>query len=116
MDYPRAREAIELFAFRASREIAALANTLDGLELLVFTGGIGEHAAPVRTMICSRLRWLGLKLDDDANGQDAERIDVPQSAIEVRVIPTDEELVIARHTARLLAQGRGQKALRMSSA
>jgi acetate kinase len=98
---PRAKAAVELFVFRASREIAALANTLGGLELLVFTGGIGEHAAPVRAMIAARLNWLGVEVDVAANDESAERIDTPQSRVEVRVIPTNEELTIARHVARL---------------
>lgn len=79
-DDPRGREAIELFVFRASREMAAMANTLGGLELLVFTGGIGEHAAPIRAMICARLAWLGVRLDDEANDAGAARLDTPQSA------------------------------------
>jgi acetate kinase len=102
-DKPPAKDAVELFAFRIAREVAALANSLDGLELLVFTGGIGEHSAPIRAMVSSRLRWLGLSLDDAANTAGAERIDIPQSAIEVRIIPADEELTIARHAAKLLS-------------
>ena len=90
-------------AFRA-RETAALANSLDGLELLVFTGGIGEHAAPIRAMVASRLRWLGVRLDPAANAEAAERIDARQSAVEIRIIPADEELAIARHTAALAAE------------
>jgi acetate kinase len=100
----RAREAVELFTFRIARETAALANSLDGLELLVFTGGIGEHAAPIRAMVASRLRWLGVRLDPAANAEAAERIDAPQSAVEIRIIPADEELAIARHTAALAAE------------
>jgi acetate kinase len=98
---PRAKEAVELFVFRASREIAGLANMVGGLELLVFTGGIGEHAAPVRAMIAAQLNWLGVTVDAAANDESAERIDSPQSRVEVRVIPTNEELTIARHVARL---------------
>ena len=101
---PRAKQAVELFAFRAAREAAAMTNTLGGLELLVFTGGIGEHAAPIRAMIADRLGWLGVILDAAANEAGAERIDTPQSRVEVRVIPTNEELVIARHVARLIGE------------
>lgn len=100
-DAPRAREAVELFTFRIAREVAALTNSLDGLDLLVFTGGVGEHAAPIRAAVASRLRWLGLEIDAAANTAAAERIDVPQSAVEVRIIPADEELAIARHVVEV---------------
>lgn len=93
---PRAREAVELFTFRAAREIAAMANTLSGLDGLVFTAGIGEHSAPVRAAICARLDWLGVKLDAAANGDDTPVISAADSAVEVRIVPTNEELVIAR--------------------
>ena len=99
---PRAKAAMDLFAFHAAREIAAMTNTLGGLELLVFTGGIGEHAAPIRAMIAERLHWLGVAIDPAANDAGAERIDTPQSGVEVRVIHTNEELVVARHVERLL--------------
>ncbi|RUV74807.1 MAG: acetate/propionate family kinase [Mesorhizobium sp.] len=92
-----AREAVELFVFRAARETAALANTLEGLECLVFTAGIGEHSAPVRSAICDKLRWLGVELDAAANQIHADVVSSKDSAVEVRVIPTDEEMVIARH-------------------
>lgn len=96
-DDPRAREALELFAFRAARETAALAGTLGGLDGLVFTAGIGEHSASVRAAICTRLEWLGARIDRDANEAHAERISSDDSAIDIRVIPTDEEAVIAHH-------------------
>ena len=92
-----AREALDLFAFRAARETAALAGTLGGLDGLVFTAGIGEHAAPVRAAICERLAWLGVALDAAANAAHAELISAPASRVEVRIIPTNEEIVIARH-------------------
>ena len=95
---PRAREAVELFAFRAGRETAAMAASLGGLDGFVFTGGIGEHAAEARAMVCERLRWLGVELDAAANTGGAGRISTPGSRVEVRVIPTDEEATIARHT------------------
>jgi acetate kinase len=97
-DDPRAREAIELFTFRAARETAALAATLGGLDGLVFTAGIGEHSAPVRAAICRRLGWLGVAIDEDANAGHAAVIGRPGSAVEVRIMPTDEEIVVARHT------------------
>ena len=99
---PRAREAVELFAFRAGQETAAMASSLGGLDGFVFTGGIGEHAAEVRAMVCERLRWLGMALDTAANAGirtgGAGRISTPGSRVEVHVIPTDEEITIARHT------------------
>ena len=100
---PRAREALELFAFHVARETAAMANTLGGLELFVFTGGIGEHSAPVRQMIAERLAWLGVKLDGAANTAGRDRLDAPGSGVEIRVIATDEELTIARQVAALRA-------------
>jgi acetate kinase len=99
---PDARAAIDLYTFRIAREVAALTNSLDGLDLLVFTGGVGEHAAPIRAAVASRLRWLGLEIDAAANAAAAERIDVPQSAVEVRIIPADEELAIVRHVMAVL--------------
>ena len=102
---PHAAEAVELFAFRVARDAAALANTLGGLECLVFTGGIGEHAAPIRAMVAERLGWLGAALDDAANQQAADLISVADSKIELRIIPTNEEMMIARHMAPPSAVG-----------
>lgn len=99
---PRAREAIELFAYRAVRELGSLAAALGGLDALVFTAGIGEHAAPVRAMICEGARWLGVDFDADANSRHETVISAPASRVAVCVVPTDEEIVIARHTRRLL--------------
>jgi acetate kinase len=99
---PDAKEAVDLFTFRIAREIAALASTLGGLELLVFTGGIGEHSATVRAAVCQRLAWLGARLDQDANARSAAVIRKMGTTIEVRVIATDEEIVIARHTISCL--------------
>lgn len=99
---PRAAEAIDLFVFRLTREIAAMANSLGGLDALIFTGGIGEHSARVRRETCARLAWLGVALDAPANDASAEIISDPASRIAVRIIATDEEAVIARHTAALL--------------
>jgi acetate kinase len=105
---PRAKEAIDLFVFRAVREIGALAGTLGGLDGLVFTAGIGEHAAEIRGMICGRLAWLGVVLDPEANARHAACIGAPASSVAVWVIPTDEELMVARHT--LAAIGRLERA------
>ncbi|MER8430124.1 acetate/propionate family kinase [Mesorhizobium caraganae] len=95
---PRAREAIELFAFRAAREAAALANTIGGLECLVFTAGIGERSSSIRKTICEKLAWLAVALDEPANDANAGIISRPDSKVEVRVIATNEESVIARHS------------------
>lgn len=99
---PRAAEAVAQFVHRAAMETGALAAALEGLDALVFTGGIGEHAAPVRARICEKLRWLGLDLDPAANAANAPCISAPGSRITAWVIPTDEEAVIAAHAARLL--------------
>lgn len=99
---PHAKEAIELFVYRATRELGALAAVLGGLDALVFTGGIGEHVAAVRAMICDKARWLGIELDAAANSQQLTLITTAASRVAACVIPTDEEIVIARHTRRLL--------------
>ena len=101
-DDPRAREALEMFAARAATAIAAQLPALDGLDALVFTGGIGEHAERTRKRIAERLRWLGIALDDARNASDATRISADAARVQVFVIPTDEEMVIARATATLL--------------
>jgi acetate kinase len=100
---PRAKEAIDLFAFRIARESGALTSSLGGLDGIVFTAGIGEHAPAIRAMVAARLGWLGVQLDLDANARDAAVISTPQSRIEVRVIPTDEEAMIAHHVLETIA-------------
>ena len=95
---PRAAEAIDLFVFRAAREIGALAATLQGLDGLVFTAGIGEHAPDIRRRICEKMAWLGVRLDGDANRRNDRCITLPGSPVTAYVIPTNEEWVIARHT------------------
>ncbi len=97
-DDPHAREAIELFVYRIAREVGGLASVLGGLDGLVFTAGIGAHAPEIRAMVCARLGWLGAVLDPEANAGGAAVISAPESRISVRVIPTDEEAMIARHT------------------
>ncbi|MEO9190767.1 MAG: acetate/propionate family kinase [Acetobacteraceae bacterium] len=99
---PRARAAVELFAFRVGQETAAMAASLGGLDGFVFTGGIGEHAVEARAMVCERLHWLGVALDAVANTGGAGRISTAGSRVEVHVIPTDEEATIARHTLDML--------------
>lgn len=100
---PRARFAVELFCYRISRELGSLAAALGGLDALVFTGGIGEHAAPVRAQVVEAAAWLGLALDPAANANHARRITTAQSAVPAYVVPTDEALMIARHARTLLA-------------
>jgi acetate kinase len=99
---PRAAEAVEQFVYRAALETGALAAALEGLDALVFTGGIGEHALAVRAQICAKLGWLGIEIDPAANAGNALRISTPASRVAVCVIPTDEEAVIAAHTRRLV--------------
>lgn len=100
---PRAKEAIDLFVYRVAREIGALTNSLGGLDGLVFTAGIGEHAPEIRALACDRLKWLGVELDSHANGRNAALISAPSSRVAVWVIPTDEEAMIARHTLDVVA-------------
>lgn len=95
---PKAREAIDLFVFRIAREIGALTGSFGGLDGLIFSAGIGEHAPEIRALVCEKLRWLGVMLDPEANCRDAALISASSSRVAVRVIPTDEEAMIARHT------------------
>jgi acetate kinase len=97
-----AREAVDLFVYRIVRELGSLAAALGGLDALVFTAGIGEHAAEIRARVCRDSRWLGIDLDEDANAQHRTRISRAGSAVSVFVVPTDENLMIARHTRDLL--------------
>jgi acetate kinase len=103
--HPHAAEATELFCYRAKKYLGAYVAALGGLDLLVFTGGIGEHAAVVRERICSGLEFLGIKLDSARNRTNASVISSHDSRVTVRVIKTDEELMIARHTVKLIDQG-----------
>jgi acetate kinase len=99
---PRAAEAIALFCYQARKFLGALVVALGGLDTLVFTGGIGEHAAPVRWRICEGLEFLGTQLDPDRNTEHAPVVSRNDSPVTVRIIPTDENLIIARHTRRLV--------------
>lgn len=96
-DHPHAKEAIELFIYRAAQELGAMVAAAEGLDALVFTAGIGEHSPAVRAGVAERAAWLGIKLDAAANESDALRISAPDGAVRVWVIPTNEELMIARH-------------------
>jgi acetate kinase len=108
-DEPHAAQAIELFCYSARKSAGALAAVLGGLDMLVFTGGIGERAAPVRWMICRGLGYLGVHLDPGRNDAHADTISTDQSPCKVRVIPTNEDLMIARHTRKLLlSDGQGE--------
>ena len=100
----RARFAIEVFCYRVARHIGSLAAALGGLDAIVFTGGVGENAAPVRGTVCGACRWLGVELDAAANLRQHERITTPGSRTGAYVIKTDENLMIARH-ARALVTG-----------
>jgi acetate kinase len=103
---PGAREAVELFVYRLVREIGSLSAALGGLDAIVFTGGIGENAPAIREAVCGGSRWLGVELDESANARGAARISAPASRVTVLVIPTNEELTIARHTARVIGAPR----------
>ena len=98
---PRAAEALDLFAYRAARELGSLAAALGGLDVLVFSAGIGEHSAAMRERICAHAKWLGVALDPSANAQHATRISASDSAVDVLVVRTNEELVIAQATRAL---------------
>jgi acetate kinase len=102
---PNAQLAVDYFCYRIARELGSLAAALGGLDALVFTGGIGEHAAAVREQVCARSAWLGIEMDAAANASDAQRIDRTGSRTAVWVLPTNEELVIARHTRQLVLGG-----------
>jgi acetate kinase len=99
---PRAKEAIDLFVYRISREIGALTATLGGLDGLVFTAGIGEHSSEIRRQVCERSRWLGIRLNLAANESGAECISTPDSRVSVWAIATDEEMTIVKQTMEVL--------------
>ncbi|MGH6930895.1 MAG: acetate/propionate family kinase [Dongiaceae bacterium] len=97
-----AHGAISHYCYQINRQLGSLAAALGGLDALVFAGGIGEHAAPVRAQVCALAGWLGIELDDRANAAGEGVITRPGSRVVVRIVPTNEELVIARHTRRLI--------------
>jgi len=103
-DDPHAAEAIDLFVYRISRELGSLAAALGGLDGLVFTAGIGEHAAEIRRRVCVAAAWLGVDIDTRANRDGAPRLSPAGSKVSVWAIPTDEDLMIAQHTHRVLLQ------------
>ncbi|HRI90023.1 MAG TPA: acetate kinase [Accumulibacter sp.] len=101
-DSPRARLAIDHFVYRISRELGGLAAVLGGVDALVFTAGIGENSALIRRLVCQQAQWLGIDLDPLANEQSVARISSVGSRVSAWVVPTNEELMIARHTRQLL--------------
>ncbi len=101
-DEPRARLAIDLFLYRIRREMGSLVAALGGIDALVFTGGIGENAAPIRERVCLDAAWLGVEVDAKANAGGEPCISTAGSRVAAWVIPTNEELMIARHTRRVL--------------
>jgi acetate kinase len=98
---PRAKFAIDLFAYRIGRELGSLAAALGGLDAIVFTAGIGERAVAVRDAVCTQAAWLGVTLDTRANAAGGPRISTASSRVSAWAIPTNEELMIARHTLAL---------------
>src|SRR4030095_2910172 len=99
---PAARLAVDYFVYQAAKEIGALAAVLQGVDGLVFTAGIGENSAEIRKRICEACAWLGVELDDEANASKGPRISRAGSRVSAWAIPTNEELIIARHTGALL--------------
>ncbi len=105
---PKAKEAIDLFVYRLGREIGSLAAALGGLDALVFTGGIGEHATVIRAKVCQQTEWLGLEIDASANESGNSCISTLSSKVSAWALATDENLMIARHTQHLLIR-RGEE-------
>jgi acetate kinase len=105
-DDPRAKEAIELFVYHITKHLGALTAVLGGLDALVFTAGIGEHAPEIRERVCRRAEWLGVRLDPAANAAGGPLITSIESPVSAWVIPTDEERMIAIHTRRLLSESK----------
>ena len=105
-DDRRARLAIEIFCYRARKYIGSYLAAMNGAEAIVFTGGIGENSAEIRTRICSELIWMGVELDAELNSKNGAdkggRISSDNSRVAVYVIPTNEELLIARDTVRVV--------------
>jgi acetate kinase len=99
---PEARLAVDYFIYRIAKEIGALASVLGGVDGLVFTAGIGENSAEIRRRICRSCAWLGVEMDENLNSSKGPKISTPMSKLSVWVIPTNEELMIARHTGSLL--------------
>jgi acetate kinase len=101
-DDPRARLAVDLFVYRIGRELGSLAAALGGLDAIVLTGGIGEHSAAIRKRVCDDAAWLGVEFDPASNDANGPRISAVASRVSAWVIPTNEEMMIARHTSRII--------------
>lgn len=101
---PKAKFALDLFVYQITRQLGSLAAALDGLDGLIFTGGIGENAAAIRASVCAQAEWLGVRLNTQANQQNLAKISASDSKVFVYTIPTNEELVIAQHTWGLWQQ------------
>jgi acetate kinase len=108
---PRASEALDLFVYRIGRELGSLAAALGGLDALVFSGGIGENATAIRARVCRDATWLGVELDEAANKTAGPRITKAGSRVAAWVIPTNQELMIAHHTRRVLSNKQERDAL-----
>ncbi len=106
-DDPEAEFAVDMFVYRIVRECGSLAAALGGIDAVVFTGGIGARSAPVRARVCEGLQWLGATIDHERNESGAARIEAPGSSILIAATPTNEELVIARHTRDLVHDSAG---------
>jgi len=102
-DTPQARDAIDYFVFRVQRELGGMAAAMGGIDALVFCGGIGEHSRLIRARVCERMGWMGIEIDHGRNAENAMVISSDLARTQVLVIPTNEELVIARATRRLAA-------------
>ena len=103
---PEAAQAVEYFVSRIQREIGSMAAALGGVDGIVFTGGIGENAAPIRARVCAGMGWLGLEIDEEANAAGGPVISTPESAVRILAVRTDEEAVLAREARRHLAARR----------
>lgn len=101
-DKPEAREAVDLFVYRVVKEVGALACAAGGMDALVFTAGIGEHSPEIRSKVIEQLGWMGLTLDPQANTDNEPRLTTADSTVSAWAVPTNEELMIARHTERLV--------------
>jgi acetate kinase len=101
---PRAKEAITMFCYHVKKQIGALTAAAGGLDSIVFTGGIGEHAAGIRQLICRELDFMGIQLDEKLNEQQTEIISAGESKVQVYVIPANEEMMIAKHVKEYLLQ------------
>jgi acetate kinase len=101
-DDPRATLAIDLYCYRIRREMGSLAGALGGLDAIVFTAGIGENSAAIRERVCRDAAWIGVELDATANAKGGPRISSGASRVSAWAIPTNEELMIARHARRVI--------------